>query len=538
MHTIPVIEMIPSADPCRTRRTTGALALILLLPLTARAQPAGDEGYEGKVIDGIELLAEVYRTILQGYAVEVDPMNLAEAGVRGMTGSLDDYTLYISPEENRRAFENNHRVDPGIDVKLVEERLTIVAVLPGSSAEQVGIRPGDRLLGVEGVAVDTLGVSDIIRLLDGEERKGVEITVERGAEGEEKRLTFRPLRERSDRPALRGATLLPDSILYIDLDYFADHVALGFRSELLRIGRYEGPPERIRGMILDLRGNTGGKLREGIDVADMLLPSGSGIVSLDSRNSEDRMEEFSEEREILPGVPLVILVDRRTASAAEVLAAALQDNRRGVIIGEGSYGKGLVQSIEQLSNDGFLHITSAWYRTPSGRSTQGRERYPVVPDSLLGIIGVRPDSTAATDPSAGEGYDLLWRLDTAHLFTLFASDEAAPHDELTPALLDDPTLFDRFLREVLEREPATAQMLRDLASLRERAGEGTSAEIWNALRQEILRTATERFNRHRTLITARLRQALINQYPTHPQHGHDYLQSDPLITQARHLLNT
>ena len=292
-------QMMRIADPYRTSAIVTAavvLTIVLSFPQTGRAQPDGEEGYEGKVIDGMELLAEVYRAILQGYAVDVDPMALAEAGVRGMTAGLDEYTRYISPEENHQAFENNHRVDPGIDVAEVGERITVVGILPGSSAEQVGLRPGDRLLSVDAVPVDTLDLSGVRRLLGGEERDGVEIVVERGEAGSEQQLTFRPRRERSDRPALRGATLLPDSILYVDLDYFADYASLGFRSELLRIGRYEGPPERIRGMILDLRGNTGGKLREGIDVADMLLPSGSGIVSLDSRNSEDRMQEFSEER--------------------------------------------------------------------------------------------------------------------------------------------------------------------------------------------------------------------------------------------------
>lgn len=491
-----------------------------------------ETGFEGKVLDGVGLIAEVYRLILENYAVELDPMELAEAAVRGMTGRLDDYTSYISPEENRELYGANSRIGPGLDVAFIDGGWRITTLIPGSSAETTGLRPGDRLRSIDGTAVDSLRGADIYRLLDGDERKGVEIVVTRGAA--DSTLTFRPRRERIERPSLGGTLLLPDSILYVDIDRFADYVGVTFRSELLRIGRYEGPPERVRGIILDLRGNTGGKLREGTTIADMLLPSGSGIVSLDSRNERDRMEEASREREILPDIPLVVLVDRRTASTAEVLAAALQENRRGTILGEGSYGKGLVQSVERLSNGGFLHVTSAWYRTPTGRSTQGPERYPVVPDSLRGTIGVAPTAISGEpEESTIERLDLLWRLDTAHLFTLFANDVAAAHERLTPALLTDPTLYDRFRAIALQRDPATRSLLTGLDSLRLLSGITEESTPWRTLRQEVVRQRTDLFDRHREQILSRIRQEIIRQFPTTPDHLHLLLQHDPLITTAR-----
>ncbi len=194
-------------------------------------------------------------------------------------------------------------------------------------------------------------------------------------------------------PPMIHAAMLPGNVVYVSLYRFERSLSLRFRSAVLQHARYEQPLEEVAGLLLDLRGNTGGSLDPAIEIADMLLPVGAPIVSIDGRIADDQKEWKSRSPEIVPDLPIIVLVDDSTASSAEVLAAALQQNGRAELWGNETHGKGLVQLVRPLPDGATMQMTTAWYRTPEGWTPggdgTGRE---VIPAERVRPGGLLPDS--------------------------------------------------------------------------------------------------------------------------------------------------
>ena len=465
------------------------------------------------VLEGVELLAESYQRLLEVYAVELDPVELAEAGVRGMVGSLDRHTTYVSPEENRLLPTDRPTVSLGLHLFAADGQHLVVGLKPGGPAEQAGLHVGDRV-----VAID--GESDVrSHLTGGVPGASVKVDVVRG----EEMMTFNLTRERLSSALMEPIVRFNDSILYVRIDRFNDGLGAFFRGEMLRSARYEARENPVVGMILDLRGNSGGLVDEAIEVADYLLPPGSSIGTLVSRNEEEE-NYFSREREVLPALPLVVLVDKETASAAEILAVALQENRRALLIGERTLGKGVAQETEHLRNGGHLRITSSWNLTPTGRSIDQGGADGVLPDSIVAEGGIVPDSVMS-DP----GMRLLGELREEYLPLRFAATYRGDRN--------DPGIVDDFVAYALKRDGKLSSTLSQLKALRVEAGEDlVGSEMYRLLAEDINRRREALYLHYRDLLRQELTETFLDMERNQEESQRVRWEKDQLLQRGRELL--
>ena len=362
----------------------GVMPLVLVIVSGFTGPP--DSQYFLKINKGINLFGEVYKKIAIDYVDEVDPEKFMEAGIDGMLGSLDPYTVYIDKEnsDEMELLTTGKYGGIGVTIGQRDGIIQIITVMDGYSAQRQGILPGDRLIEVDGVNVANKKPDDVRSLTRGEPGTETHVTVMR--EGEKEPLKFVLIREEIQLKNVTYSELRPDGIGYVRLERFSNTAGDEVRQAIQEM-KLKGP---IKGMILDLRGNPGGLLKSAVDVVSKFVPRGSPIVDTRGRSPESERKFTAAEEPLLPTTPLIILTDRNSASASEIVCGALQDLDRGLIVGTRTFGKGLVQDVERLSYGSQLKYTTARYYIPSGRSIQeidymhkdGNGVFATVPDSL------------------------------------------------------------------------------------------------------------------------------------------------------------
>lgn len=313
--------------------------------------------------------AEALQTIREHYAEPVDDATLINEAIRGMAAGLDPYSVYLDPAEYQQA-----RVDAfgryegiGVDVRREADGYVVITPFDGSPAERAGLQPGDRLLEANGEVLARLDPVQFNHLLDGTTGSTVTLLVQRDG-GEP--FTVKLTRELIDIPSVTAKTL-GGNIAYFRIAMISDNTADKLAGMLA--SRKDGSPA---GIILDLRNNAGGVVDGAVALADLFLDAGV-IVSTRGRAAGQSLDYRAQPGDVAAGIPLVVLVNKGTASAAEILAAAMQDHARAIVMGDTTFGKGAVQSMIPLEGGGALKITSAHYRTPSGRRI---EDSGIVPD--------------------------------------------------------------------------------------------------------------------------------------------------------------
>ena len=363
-----------------------ALAALVLLPVASRAaedvEPAEPpRGSAQLTLDDLRSFTDVFNQVRRNYVEEVDDRTLLESAMRGMLLELDPHSAYL-PDDDYRHLEDNSEgryVGIGIDVAAENDLIVVKAVINGSPADEAGINPGDIITSIDGRAVRGRYLPDAIDELMGDAGTEVELVV-RNPAGEVAQL--RVLRKYLQIPVL-SFDLLDGDWGYFKLSLFHKDSGVDLEQSLRSI-RDDGID--LRGLVIDLRGNPGGVLQGAIEMADGFLDDGL-IVTTRGRNATMQMQFEAQAGQWLPGVPMLILVDRGTASASEVFAGALQDHGRAVIVGERSFGKGSVQSVLPLRNGGGIKLTTARYYTPSGRSIQAEGIEPDVVYESGGVAG-------------------------------------------------------------------------------------------------------------------------------------------------------
>jgi carboxyl-terminal processing protease len=362
------------------------VALALLLVSSAQAQeadtPDGPEGTRGSAqltLDDLRTFTDVFNLVRRNYVEEVDDHTLLDSAIRGMLMELDPHSDYI-PGSDYQNFEDNSQgrySGIGIDVHVEDDRIIVRAVINSSPADEAGINPGDAIIAVDGQPVENRPLQQAIDELLGE--PGSEVALEiLTPEGEKRELSVQ--REYLRIPVL-SFQLLEGSWGYYKITGF--HASSG-RDLEQSLASLANDDIKLSGLIIDVRDNPGGVLQGAVEMADGFLDEGL-ILTTRGRNASMQMEFRAQPGQWLPGVPLLILVDRGSASASEVLAGALQDHGRAVIVGERSFGKGSVQSVLPLRNGGGIKLTTARYYTPSGRSIQAEG---IEPDILYEAGGV------------------------------------------------------------------------------------------------------------------------------------------------------
>ena len=339
----------------------------------------------------MEITVNMMRALSLEYVDEVDPDHLMEGAARGMVEDLDPYTEYI-PEEGMQDFElltTGKYGGIGSLIRQKEDYVRIAQPYQHSPADKAGLKIGDKIIAIDGKDARGFTTEQVSERLKGEPGSTVKVTVEH-LDGTRQSVAIR--RERIAIPGVPYAGWVADGIGYIRHSDFTEGCYEEMRAAVERLRR-EG---ELKGLVLDYRSNGGGIMQEAVKILSMFVPRGTEVVSTKGRTADSRQAYRTESEPILPDLPLAVLVNGNTASAAEIVAGALQDLDRAVLVGQRSFGKGLVQSTRPLGYNTMLKLTTAKYYIPSGRciqaidyshSQQGSVR--TVPDSLISEFTTR-----------------------------------------------------------------------------------------------------------------------------------------------------
>ncbi|MEN9798448.1 MAG: hypothetical protein RL653_2144 [Pseudomonadota bacterium] len=367
------------------RRAERALAAACAAWLwAAPARATEDETYKQ-----LELLARVLSYVENNYVDEVDRQGLVYGALRGMVETLDPHSVFMPPDVFRalKADTSGEFGGLGLELARKEEGLVVVTPVDDAPAARAGILPGDLVVAIDGEPTRGMDVSVAVQRLRGRPGEKVRLTLLR--QGFTAPREFVLVRDVVRVQALEAA--LHGGYGHVRIKNFQERTDAQLKKALERL-RAENGGQGLKGVVLDLRNNPGGLLDQAVAVSDRFLPGGLPIVSTRGRADRPATEQRSRERDTEPGYPMVVLVNGGSASASEIVAGALQDHRRAVVMGTQTFGKGSVQTLIELQDGSGLKLTVARYYTPSGRSIQER--------------GITPDHVVGTDPAGTREKDL------------------------------------------------------------------------------------------------------------------------------------
>ncbi len=326
---------------------------------------------ENNIYKKIDLFGEVLEKINKEYVDEIDPSESMDSAINGLLQSLDPYSAYMSPEIfNEMQTETSGEFGGlGIEVSMESGVVKVISPIDDTPASKAGIKAGDYIVKINDTQVQGKSLSEAVDLMRGPVGSGIELTVRRI--GKKKALTFNIVREIIQIQSVK-ADLLEKNIGYIRLTSFNENSGKQIEREIIKLENNEN----VNAYILDLRNNPGGLLSQAIRISDFFLNNGE-IVSTKSRTPSENRKWFAKKGDITNGKTLIVLINYGSASASEIVAGALKDHKRAILLGENTYGKGSVQSIIPLKNKGAIRLTVAKYYLPSGKS--------------ISEIGVSPD---------------------------------------------------------------------------------------------------------------------------------------------------
>jgi carboxyl-terminal processing protease len=322
-------------------------------------------GGEDEVQQSIKTFAKVYALVEENFADKVtSDKAIYKGAIGGMLRTLDPHSSFFDPKDfqSLREDQRGHYYGVGMTVSERNRRTVVIAPFPGSPAYKAGIRPGDTILEVNDKRTDNLTTTEVADLLKGP--RGTQVQVKVTREGVDNPIVFNITRDEIPRKSVQDAFFVKPGILYLDIESFNENTSREVEENFRRVGE-----QNVKGLVLDLRENPGGLLNEGVAVAGRFLAPGQTVVSHRGRAFAERpyvAKNGSTKRDY----PIVVLVNRYSASAAEIVAGALQDHDRGWIVGDNTFGKGLVQTVYPMGDNTGLALTTQKYYTPSNRLIQ------------------------------------------------------------------------------------------------------------------------------------------------------------------------
>ena len=352
--------------------TAAALAWLLLSPAVAQQQPQQSQRQQAPQSNSdtyrqLDLFGEVFERVRADYVEEVTDEQLIEAAINGMLSSLDPHSSYMNAK-NFRDMQVQVRGEfggLGIEVTMENGLVKVVSPIDDTPAAKAGLKPGDFITHIDGEAVLGLSLNEAVERMRGPVNSTIKLSIRReGKDPFDVKLARAVIKIQSVKYHLEG----PD-IGYVRITSFNEQTDSGLQAAMKGLKSQAG--DKLAGIVLDLRNNPGGLLDQAIAVSDDFLEQGE-IVSTRGRHSEDGARYNAKPGDITNGLPMVVLVNGGSASASEIVAGALQDHHRAVLLGTRSFGKGSVQTIMQLPGHGAMRLTTARYYTPSGRSIQAK----------------------------------------------------------------------------------------------------------------------------------------------------------------------
>ncbi|MGH1424812.1 MAG: S41 family peptidase [Pseudooceanicola sp.] len=346
---------------------------------------AQESSRPSSVYEQLDLFGDIFERIRVQYVEEVDEGKLIEAAIDGMLTSLDPHSSYLSPEDATAMRVQTRGEFGGLGIEVTQEEgfVKVVSPMDGTPADDAGVEAGDFITHVDGESLLGLTLDDAVEMMRGPVGSEIVITVVR--EGTQEPFDISIIRDTIKLTAVRSRTEGKTVVLRVSTfnDQTYPNLAEGLAKEIEAAGGIDN----VNGVVLDLRNNPGGLLTQAIKVSDAFLEKGE-IVSTRGRNPEDGERYNAAPGDLITGKPMVVLVNGGSASASEIVAGALQDHRRAIVVGTKSFGKGSVQTVMPLRGDGAMRLTTARYYTPSGRSIQS--------------LGISPDIVVAQPPRRPE----------------------------------------------------------------------------------------------------------------------------------------
>ena len=326
---------------------------------------------KNELYEKIDLFGEVLENINKEYVDEVDQAEMMDSAINGVLQSLDPYSAYMSPEifQEMQTETSGEFGGLGIEVGMEAGVVKVISPIDDTPASKAGLKAGDYIVKINNIQVQGKSLTEAVDLMRGPVGSGIELTVRR--RGVKKALTFNIIREIIEIQSVK-TDLLDNNIGYIRLTSFNDNSSQQIKKHITKLKKNKN----LNAFILDLRNNPGGLLSQAIKISDFFLENGE-IVSTKSRKKSENRKWFAKKGDFTDGKTLLVLINYGSASASEIVAGALKDHKRAIIIGERSYGKGSVQSIIPLKNKGAIRLTVAKYYLPSGNS--------------ISEVGVKPD---------------------------------------------------------------------------------------------------------------------------------------------------
>jgi len=483
-----------------------------------------------QIAKNLDIFVTLFRELNLYYVDDTDPEELIESGIEGMLGSLDPYTTFI-PESDMDDFKfmtTGQYGGIGALIRKAGEYTMISEPYEGFPAHKSGLRAGDTIISINGISTRKMDISDVSELLKGTPNTSLELSIRRI--GSEKAKDIEIVRERISINNVPFYGMLDEETGYIRLSNFTKDAAREVKKAVMDL-----KDQNARALILDLRSNPGGLLMESVGVSNLFVKKGQEIVSTRGKIKKDDNVYITTSQPVDTNIPLVVLVDRRSASASEIVAGAMQDLDRAVIIGRRTFGKGLVQRTRPLSYNTQLKVTTAKYYIPSGRCIQALDythrnedgSVGYIPDSLISEFktlngrtvydggGIRPDITVEEDKPG----NLTINLYANNMFFDYATVYSARHDSIpspekytvTDALYDD---FKEYISDQeFDYTTRSDDKLEELIKMaRQESYYSLAEEEFEALKKKLTHDLSKDFVTFRDEITSLLAEEIVSRY--------------------------
>jgi carboxyl-terminal processing protease len=341
---------------------------------------------EGEIYEYLRTFSYVIELVKKNYVEDVKDKEIVYSAIKGVVESLDPHSTFLNPEmyKEMQSETKGEFGGIGIEITIKDGFPTVITPIEDTPASKAGLRPGDHIIKIDGKPTKNMGLVEVVKMIRGQKGKPVTLTIMR--EGFTAPKDFTIVREIIKVKSVKYRTL-EEGYAYVKITQFQERTSEDLRKAFAEITKDN---KQIKGVVLDLRNNPGGLLDQAVAVADEFIKEGL-IVSIEGRNREAKMRFFAEREDVYTG-PLVVLVNEGSASASEIVAGALKDHRRAIIVGTKTFGKGSVQTIFPLSDGSAVKLTTAKYFTPKGRSIQGQGIVPdiTVESNVAQVRGTEP----------------------------------------------------------------------------------------------------------------------------------------------------